>query len=48
MYVLMDGWYDDWKVCGITSDEAQAIAWRDSGRERDFYGPFEDGVTQDD
>lgn len=44
MYVLMDGWYDEWKVMGVTSSEEEAQAWRESGRERDYYGPFESGM----
>ncbi|MEU0245142.1 hypothetical protein ABZ192_12555 [Streptomyces sp. NPDC006235] len=47
MYVLTDGWYSDMDIKGVVHTEEEARAWGDSGRERDYYGPFEPGQVPD-
>lgn len=47
MYVLTDGWYADKVIVGVTGDYEEALEWTNSGRQRDFDGPFNDGIPSD-
>lgn len=47
MYVLTSGWYSDKVIVGVTSDEWEAHEWEDSGDDRYFEGPFDNGIPGD-
>lgn len=40
IWVLTEGWYSDLVIKAVTTSEASAQAWVDSGDTRDYYGPF--------
>jgi hypothetical protein len=41
VYVVTEGWYEEKTVKGVVSSEEAAMAWSESGAQRDYCGPFE-------
>jgi hypothetical protein len=34
-------------IVGVTLDESEAQTWESSGNERDYYGPFSEGIPSE-
>lgn len=46
-YVLTEGWYDECTVKGVTQDYQMAHLWAESGKYREWCGPFADEFPEE-